>query len=110
MLLVMDVGNTNTVVGVYDGNTLINSWRLVSDRERSADEFAIVILGLFRHHGLSHNSIDAIAVSSVVPPMMGAIEQMCRKYFGIEPLVIGPGVKTGINILYENPKEVGQTG
>jgi len=107
MLLVMDVGNTNTVVGVYDGNTLINSWRLVSDRERSADEFAIVILGLFRHHGLSHNSIDAIAVSSVVPPMMGAIEQMCRKYFGIEPLVIGPGVKTGINILYENPKEVG---
>ena len=77
------------------------------DRERSADEFAIVILGLFRHHGLSHNSIDAIAVSSVVPPMMGAIEQMCRKYFGIEPLVIGPGVKTGINILYENPKEVG---
>jgi type III pantothenate kinase len=107
MLLVMDIGNTNTVVGVYDNNTLINHWRLYTDRDKSADEIAMIIMNLFGHHGISHRSINAIAISSVVPTMMGALEEMCRKYFNIEPLVVGPGVKTGINIRYENPKEVG---
>ena len=107
MLLVMDIGNTKTVVGVYDNNTLINHWRLYTDRDKSADEIAMIIMNLFGHHGISHRSINAIAISSVVPTMMGALEEMCRKYFNIEPLVVGPGVKTGINIRYENPKEVG---
>jgi len=103
----MDIGNTNTVVGVYDNNTLINHWRLYTDRDKSADEIAMIIMNLFGHHGISHRSINAIAISSVVPTMMGALEEMCRKYFNIEPLIVGPGVKTGINIRYENPKEVG---
>ena len=107
MLLVMDIGNTNTVVGVYDNDALINHWRLFTDRDKSADEIAMIILDFVRHHGIYHKSIDAIAISSVVPTMMGALEEMCRRYFNIEPLIVGPGIKTGINIRYENPKEVG---
>jgi len=107
MLLVMDIGNTNIVAGVYDDKTLLNHWRLASDRDKSADEFAMIILDLFRHHGLSSEDIDAIAISSVVPTMMNALEEMCHKYFNIKPLIVGPGIKTGLNIRYENPKEVG---
>ncbi|MCM8900169.1 type III pantothenate kinase [Caldicoprobacter algeriensis] len=107
MLLVMDIGNTNIVAGVYNGKKLLSHWRLASDRDKSADEFAMVILGLFKYNGLSPKDVDAIAISSVVPPMMNAIEEMCRKYFNVKPLIVGPGIKTGINIRYENPKEVG---
>jgi type III pantothenate kinase len=107
MFLAMDIGNTNIVSGVYDGNKLITYWRFASGRDKSADEFAMLILDLFRYHGIDDRNIDDIIISSVVPTMMNALEEMCQKYFGLKPMFIGPGIKTGINIRYENPKEVG---
>lgn len=107
MIMVMDVGNTNIVLGVYSHNKLVTNWRLGSDRNRTEDEFGILILDLFRYSKVSIRDIKGIIISSVVPNMMASLEQMCRKYFNIDPLVVGPGVKTGMNIRYENPKEVG---
>jgi len=107
MILVMDIGNTNIVCGVYDGKKLITYWRLASDREKSADEFGMMILNIFGYYQIPKHKITTILISSVVPNMMYQIEHMCRKYFDIEPMVVGPGIKTGINIRYENPKEVG---
>jgi len=103
----MDVGNTNTVLGVYKGKELITNWRIASERDSSADEFGILILNLFHYSEISPKEVDGIIISSVVPSMMYALENMCRKYFDLEPLVVGPGTKTGINIRYDNPKEVG---
>lgn len=107
MLLVMDVGNTNVVLGVYDKDQLLHHWRFSTVRERTEDEIGILIKGLFLDKGISVHEIKGIAISSVVPPMMFALESMCEKYFGIVPLVIGPGIKTGLPILMENPREVG---
>lgn len=107
MILVLDIGNTNIVCGVYEGKKLLTFWRIASDRDRSADEFGIFILNIFTHNNISRSKINAILISSVVPNMMYQIEHMCRKYFDIEPLIVGPGIKTGMNIKYDNPKEVG---
>lgn len=107
MVFVMDVGNTNIVLGVYNGKKLVNYWRMVSGRDKSADEYGIMVLNLFKYNDISHSDIEAIVISSVVPNMMYSLEHMCRRYFGIEPLVVGPGVKTGMNIRMENPREVG---
>lgn len=107
MILVMDIGNTNVVLGVYSGDELLTSWRLATDKNKTADEIGILIMDLFGYGGISIEDIDGIIISSVVPNLMDALEQMCRKYFGMEPLVIGPGIKTGMNIRYDNPKEVG---
>jgi type III pantothenate kinase len=107
MILVIDVGNTNTVAGVYRGKDLINHWRLASDRDKSADEFGMFIMNLFKFSSLPHQEVNAIVISSVVPNMMYSLEHMCRKYFGLEPLVVGPGIRTGLNIRYDNPREVG---
>ncbi|MFC4767568.1 type III pantothenate kinase [Effusibacillus consociatus] len=107
MIFVIDVGNTNIVLGVYDGNELAYHWRLATVRERTEDEFGILVKGLFQDKGLRYEDIDAIVISSVVPPLMFALERMCDKYFGIKPLVVGPGIKTGLNINMENPREVG---
>ena len=107
MLLVLDVGNTNIVAGVYKGNELIVHWRLASDRSKTADEFGILIGNMFSYSNLSMKSITAIAMSTVVPPLMEPLVRMCKRYFSITPLVVGPGVKTGIFVKYENPREVG---
>jgi len=107
MLLVIDIGNTNIVYGIYDGEKLLHHWRVSTNRNSTADEYGVAIRTLFAYAGFNHADIDAIAIASVVPPLNPAIEQMCRRYFGIEPLVIGPGVKTGLPIHYENPREIG---
>ncbi|WP_078556519.1 type III pantothenate kinase [Bacillus alkalicellulosilyticus] len=107
MIFVVDVGNTNIVLGVYDGDELKFHWRIATSREKTEDEYGMVIKSLFSHHGVSFEEIDGIIISSVVPPIMFALEQMCIKYFGQAPIVIGPGIKTGLNIKYENPREVG---
>lgn len=107
MLMVLDVGNTNIVLGIYDGKKLLTSWRLATNRDKTMDEMGILVLDLFRHGNISAKDIKGIILSSVVPSMMGAIEAMCKKYFNITPLIVGPGIKTGMNILYENPREVG---
>ena len=107
MLLVLDVGNTNIVAGVYDGEELLVHWRFSSDRSKTADEFGILIGNMFDYSNLSMKDIRAVAISTVVPPLTVPLARMCKRYFGINPLVVGPGVKTGIFIKYENPREVG---
>jgi type III pantothenate kinase len=107
MILVLDVGNTNTVLGVYDQGALKHHWRIETSRNKTEDEFGMVINSLFEHDGFSFKQIEGIIISSVVPPIMFALERMCMKYFNINPLVVGPGIKTGLNIKYENPREVG---
>ena len=107
MFCAIDVGNTHTVLGLYEHETLIESWRLRSDTERTADEWGVNFKTLFSMRDLDITSVTAAAVASVVPPATHAVKRACVRYFGVEPLVIGPGVKTGLPIRYENPREVG---
>ena len=104
-LLVVDLGNTNLVLGVYRGAELINSWRLATARERTADEYGILARQLVGD--AIHNDLEGAIVASVVPPLNTAMTFMIRKYFGIEPLFVEPGVKTGVAIHVDNPAEVG---
>ncbi|MFZ5988116.1 MAG: type III pantothenate kinase [Bacillota bacterium] len=107
MILVMDVGNTNIVLGVYEGKKLLVHWRMGTDREKTSDEFGMFIVSLFNHEKVDIGSVEAVIIASVVPPIMYSLEHAIRKYFKMEPIIVGPGVKTGINIKYENPREVG---
>lgn len=107
MIFVFDVGNTNIVLGVYDGIELKFHWRIETNRQKTEDEYGMIIKQLFANEGLTTKDITGIIISSVVPPIMYSLEQMCKKYFSITPMVIGPGIKTGLNIKYDNPKEVG---
>ena len=107
MILVIDIGNTNAVLGVYSGSKLVTSWRLTTDRNKTGDELGILVMDLFRYSKVTNRDIKGIIISSVVPTLMDALELMCKKYFGIEPMVVGPGIKTGMNIRVDNPKEVG---
>lgn len=107
MLLVVDVGNTNTVLGVYEGETLLHHWRIFTDHQKTSDEYGILVRGLYEGSHLSSREIREIAVASVVPPLTPVIVEWCERYFGISPLVVGPGVKTGISIKMDHPKEVG---
>jgi type III pantothenate kinase len=107
MLLVIDVGNTNTVVGLYEGQTLAYNWRITTDKSRTGDEYAMLLHELLRLASVSFDCIEDVIVSSVVPPTLHAIETLCSKYVGRSPYVVGPGIKTGMPILYENPREVG---
>jgi type III pantothenate kinase len=107
MILVMDTGNTNIVLGVYDQGELKYHWRMETYRQKTEDEYAMQVKSLFTHVGLTFEEIKGIIISSVVPPVMFPLEQMCNKYFNLKPLIVGPGIKTGLNIKYENPREVG---
>jgi type III pantothenate kinase len=107
LIFVLDVGNTNTVLGVYEGEELKYHWRIETSRNKTEDEYGMVVKALFEHVGLSFHDISGIIISSVVPPIMFSLERMCQKYFHLKPLIIGPGIKTGLNIKYENPREVG---
>jgi len=107
MILVFDVGNTNIVLGVYDERVLIHHWRVSTEKSRTMDEYAVVIKNLFDFSGLTFQEIDAVVISSVVPPVNQTLEGLTRKYFDVEPLVVGPGVKTGMPVLMDNPREVG---
>lgn len=107
MILVMDAGNSNIILGVYEQDQLRYHWRMETDPRKTEDEYAMQIKAFFTHEGLAFEQMTGIIISSVVPPIMFALEAMCRRYFHIAPLVVGPGVKTGLNIKYENPREVG---
>jgi type III pantothenate kinase len=107
MLLVLDVGNTNTVIGVFEKNELVNNWRVVTLPERTADEYGILIRNLYYSSRINTDKITSVIVSCVVPPMLGIIDELCRKYFDITPIYVEPGIKTGMSINYDNPKEVG---
>lgn len=107
MILLVDVGNTNIVLGVHDGNEYIASWRISSDGNKTSDEYSIQVMQLFSVNGINSKEIEGVIVSSVVPNIMHSLENMLRKCFCHEPIIVGPGIKTGINIKYDNPKEVG---
>jgi type III pantothenate kinase len=108
MLLVIDVGNSNTVLGLYDGDDLVHDWRLRTVVDHTVDEYGMLIYNLFQSSKVSLKSIDAIIISCVVPPMLHHIlDPLCKKYFHLKPMVVGPGIKTGMPIFYDNPKEVG---
>ena len=107
MILTLDIGNTNIKTALFDGMELVHYWRLSTDRSMSSDQYGILIMNLFKHHNLEASVVTGIMMSSVVPQINFTIEHMCHSYFGIAPLIIGPGVKTGINIKYENPRELG---
>jgi len=106
-LLVIDVGNTNTVLGVFQNSVLCAQWRLTTNREQTADEYGILIHNLFALDKLPSTDIEGIKIASVVPPLNFVLEQMARKYFKIDPLFLEPGTRTGMAILVETPQEVG---
>lgn len=110
MLLVIDVGNTNTVLGLYDGDELIYDWRIRTVIGHTVDEYGMLIYNLYkssRSKTKRIRSINGIIISCVVPPMLNILELLSIKYFNIKPMIIGPGIKTGMPIFYDNPKEVG---
>ncbi len=107
MLLTIDIGNTNITLGLYDGESLGPRWRLATVHERMPDEYGLQIVGLIEHGCCSPNQITGICMASVVPPLTGTITQACRDYLGKNPLVVDAGVKTGVRVLYENPRAVG---
>ena len=107
MILAIDVGNTNIVIGAFEGDTLVKNWRISTAHQRTTDEMGMFMLQLLEHHKLDIGDIDDVIVSSVVPQVMFSLERAISRYLKHEPIVIGPGVKTGINIKYDDPKEVG---
>lgn len=107
MLLVADVGNTNTKIGVFDGERLLVSWRLTSRREQTADEYGIFFETLLRTRGIQPSDVHGIALSNVVPPVQQTLEWMCEEYFGRAPFSVEPGVNTRMPLLVEAPREVG---
>lgn len=107
MLLAVDVGNTVITLGIYDGAELRAEWSVSTDRRKTADEYGLLFTHLLEHSGYHRSLIAAVAISSSVPPIAPTLEATCHRYFGITPLVIGPGVKTGMVIRYDNPREVG---
>src|SRR3989338_9849293 len=113
MLLAIDVGNTNIVLGLYQKKKLIIHWRIETDMERTEDEYAAILKGLFSITGypqgetMKFEDIKDVIISCVVPPILPIFDSLSKKYFRATPMVVGPGIKTGVPILYDNPKEVG---
>ncbi|AEF93069.1 putative transcriptional acitvator, Baf family [Desulfotomaculum nigrificans CO-1-SRB] len=107
LLLAIDIGNTNIVFGVFSDKSLVADWRLATDRNRTADEYGVLLKELFNLSGINMKSVEAIVISSVVPPVNALIESMAKKFFHLNPILVGPGIKTGISIKADNPREVG---
>ena len=107
MLLAIDVGNTNIVVGVFEGATLVESWRLATDNRRSADEYGTILGSMYRRINITEEDIDDIIIASVVPSLLFTLEHMCLKFYDKTPIVVEQGIKTGIKIHYENPRALG---
>lgn len=107
MLLAIDIGNTNIVIGVFEGEKLRANWRIATDIHKLSDEYAAVLLTLLPQEGLSPGDITDAVLCTVVPPLEGTFVRLCRKYFGCSPLIVGAGVKTGVRICTDNPREVG---
>lgn len=107
MLLVIDVGNTNIVFGAYEGKVLKYDWRIATDKEKTSDEYGLLFDQMFKYNGIDRSQVEDIIISSVVPTLMHTLPAMSQRYFKKDPIVIGPGVKTGMNIKYDNPREVG---
>jgi type III pantothenate kinase len=107
MILTMDIGNTNTVLGLYQDEDLKTHWRISTDRNKTPDEYGMLFKNLFESAGINNDAVNSIIISSVVPPILRILKKTAYRYFDVNPLVVGPGVKTGMNIKTDNPKEVG---
>ena len=107
MLMVMDVGNTNIVAGVHDGQNWLAHWRIGSNRNRTSDEFGIFLASMFNYSGLNTKDIDSIIISTVVPPLLVPLCNMCRRYFGIVPFVVTSKINTGLKLDYDDPNQIG---
>src|SRR5215467_6438078 len=107
MLLAIDVGNTNIVLGVFDAQALVQSWRLQTLRERTSDELGLLVDGLFAHSKIERVQVRGVILGSVVPPLTGTLRAMAERYFGVTTVIVEPGINTKMPILYENPSEVG---
>ncbi len=107
MLLAVDIGNTNIALGVFEGEQLRATWRVATGVNQMADEYAVLLLNLLPYQGLDKADIKEVALCSVVPPLTATFEELFQRYFHISPLVVGAGVKTGVRIRIDNPREVG---
>jgi type III pantothenate kinase len=107
MLLAADIGNTTVAIGVFDGKTLLRDWKIRTEKDKTCDEYGLDLLNLLRFSNLSAGDIDAVIISSVVPPLTPIFQTLSQYLFKVKALVVGPGLRTGMPILYENPLEVG---
>ncbi len=107
MLLVVDIGNTNTVVGIFQGYNLLTHWRLATHKERTQHEYAVLLAELFNLEGISPREVEGAIISSVVPNLTPVISNSLQILLHIKPIIVGPGIKTGIPIMVDNPREVG---
>lgn len=107
MILVFDVGNTNIVLGAYRNKKLIDYWRIATDKDKTSDEYGILIHQCFQYKGIDIKEVKDVIISSVVPNIMYSLEHATKKLFNIDPLIVGSGIRTGMNIKYDNPKQVG---
>jgi type III pantothenate kinase len=107
MLLALDIGNTNIVLGVFDGKKLAHSWRLTTLRDRTADELGLLMHGLFDMSGVDRQAVQAVIMASVVPPLTSPARAMVERYLGVKAMVVEPGLETGMPILYDPPSDVG---
>ena len=107
MLLAIDIGNTNITLGVFDGDALSATWRLSTERSKTSDEYSATLMQMLQLRDMAAQHIDAVALCSVVPPLTPTFVDLCKTHFGVEPLVVGAGTKTGVRILYDNPRDVG---
>jgi len=107
MLFCIDIGNTNIVLGITDKNKILKHWRIRTEKETTPDELGILVTNLFQSAGIDLKNIKNIILSCVVPPLLNPVEEFCRSYFKIKPMIVGMDLKTGMPIQYDNPKEVG---
>jgi len=107
MLFCMDIGNTNIVLGVTEGDQVLHHWRIRTEKETTADELGILVGTLFHWNGIRFHDIQHTIVSCVVPPLLNSVEEFSHRYFNVKPVIVGPGIKTGMPIKYDNPREVG---
>ena len=107
MLLVLDIGNTNVTLGVFDGPALKSTWRLATDARRMPDEYGFFMSNIMSYRGVQPSDITGACICSVVPPLIPTFEEVCRNYFAVQPLTVSAGVKTGISIQYDSPRDVG---
>jgi type III pantothenate kinase len=107
VLLALDIGNTNITIGIFEGDRVRSTWRIATDIERLADEYAVTILGLLRTEDIAPASVTQAVMASVVPDLAPIFEQLCKRYFKVDPLVVNTGTRTGVRVVYDNPREVG---
>jgi type III pantothenate kinase len=107
MLLTLDISNTSIKAGVFRGETLVASWRVATERQKLADDYGLLLLGLFDASGIPASEIGGVSMSCVVPPLRAVFDELARKYLHLTPLIVGPGIKTGVKLAVDNPREVG---